>query len=89
MSNLEICKHLLPCGYCDVKGAKCDVFYYKCITTTTEAPLNDLVHRQTQSNSVHICDWELMASYYDPVDSVRKCHYKCRICGSKKIEADN
>lgn len=21
------CKYLLPCGYCDVKGAKCSLFY--------------------------------------------------------------
>ena len=35
----EKCKHLLPCGYCDKKGAKCEVFYDEIQSTI----INDLL----------------------------------------------
>lgn len=89
MTHMDKCKHLLPCGYCDVKGAKCDVFYYSCVATTSEVPLNGMVNNQPQSNVSHIHDWDLVSAYYDPIEMNRKCQYKCRICGSSKIEADN
>lgn len=93
MSNQEKCKHLLPCGYCDVKGAKCDVFYdqlnSQSIDNLTDITTNDLVNRQPQSNVSHIHDWDLVLAYYDPIEMIRKCQYRCKICGSSKTEADN
>lgn len=88
MSNQEKCKHLLPCGYCDVKGAKCEVFYAE----TKPVAVNDLVHEQcgNESNSAHhICDWEFLSAHHNPITLEYEARYRCRICGKTHTETNN
>lgn len=88
MSHTDKCKYLLPCGYCDVKGAKCDVFYAE----AKPIAVNDLVHEQcdNESNSTHhICDWEFLSASWNPITSKHEARYRCRICGKTQTETDN
>lgn len=84
MSHTDKCKHLLPCGYCDIKGAKCDVFYAE----TKPVAVNDLVNRQcgNESNSNHICDWGFLSAHINPITLEHELRYQCKICGRTRTD---
>lgn len=88
MTYTDKCKHLLPCGYCDKKGAKCNVFYdqlnSQSIDNSTKITIDDLVLRQpntsTFTNSPHAHDWRCISM------STNSATYECAICHQTKTE---
>lgn len=77
----EKCKHLLPCGYCDKKGAKCEVFYDEMKAIT----IGDLIskHPEFCTNFAHQHEWVTA-----PTNSGYAVQ-KCRICGCMNTGSDS
>ena len=77
----EKCKYLLPCGYCDKKGAKCEVFNDEMNSIT----INDLLNRQNQfcTNSTHQHEWVTIPTNSNYVVQ------KCKVCGCMNTDSDS